>query len=171
MSPSLSNRLWVPAQLPFGGYWKYVHVHGWAPQNETVGLIRIPPSPDQDTVLALKAHAHDLIPLESPTRAPLGPSWSTPSETNICREVSCQIPADLSCTTPFFSLLSRCSAGAVLHRAGKRANGRSESQRLPNSPLLPQRGGTRVSRGKATACGGDLEGSFPELLGMKFLRE
>lgn len=38
-----------------------------------MGLIRIPPSPDQDTVLALKAHAHDLIPLESPTRAPPWP--------------------------------------------------------------------------------------------------
>lgn len=93
----------------------------------------------RDTVLAIEADAHELTLTVSPAGA-------HPAQTSICREVSCQIRRDLPCTTPFFSLLSRCSAGAALGRDGKRANGRSESQRLPNSPLRRCQGFTQKSK-------------------------
>lgn len=75
-------------------------------------------------ILALGSHAHDPHPFQSPIGAPAAPAGAHPAQTSICREVSCQILADLPCTTPFFSPLSCRSAGAALRRDGKRANGR-----------------------------------------------
>lgn len=95
-----------------------------------------------------------------------------PAQTSISREVSCQILADLPGKTQFFNSLSPCCAGAALGRDRKRANSlwKASASQIPDhfhSAAVP---GFHAGK-PATVFGREFEDPFPELLGLKFLKE
>lgn len=127
----------------------------------------------RDTVLAIEADAHKLSPLESPTRAPPCPQLEHTQHKPVSAGKLAVKSAEISHAQHHFSAsYHTVPLGQLFVGTGKgqTAARKANACQIPHcfpSAAVP---GFHTEK-QATAFGGEFEGSFPELLGTKSLRE